>query len=454
MLQKRKWNILKWDKMDPKSYEKVVDKAARILKEILNSGLRIKLDLDYKEAPTKRQLVENDIKNYNGFVFAYSRNGIKYNDIIKAAGLTPNHESGIWDWLNVDTAANKLLKILNLPFKNKKSLRDFLKLKYNEAPTRDQLKKFGYSKFIHALKKKNIKYSDIIKKAGLEINKESGKWDILDFNSAKKIFLNIINSPFREKETLRKFLNFGKNEAPSTKQLRKYGYRDFILALYRKGISYIELIESLGLIPHRKDIEQDIGYNIHWILELIFLQFAKTKDCFAFYEFFPNIVESEVRIDNAIIRKGSFIENIESKQRIITISKKIKIIIVEYYSGSDQDTIMQKCRKGYQSEERFLIIVLLSTNKSNIKTPHNIRYMNNVKILNAIEFSWFMGYDKSYSKRYLDAIKLAREAHYDKVMRNKLRKLAINSKVAIKSNFNHRKKKLENFFNKNEEEIN
>ena len=126
---------------------------------------------------------------------------------------------------------------------------------------------------------------------------------------------------------------------------------------------------------------------------------------------------------------------------------------MEYYSGSDQDTIKQKCRKGYQSEERFLIIVLLSTGKSNIKTPLNIRYINNVRILNATEFSWFMGYDKRYLKRYINTINLAREAHYDKVLRNKLRKLAIDSKKEIKSNFNYKQNEIEDCLKKIDKDI-
>ena len=398
--------------------------------------MKFKLNLGVFEAPTKRELINNNLGRYKGFVSAYSRNNLKYNDILQAAGLKINHKKDKWSWLNLETAAIRIKEIINSEYKNGKSVRQFLKLEPLQAPKREQLIALGFSEFVHSLRTKNLKYTEIIKKAGLRPNKQSGRWDDLSFETATHIILNILNTPFKDKVSLRKYLKLKADEAPSTRQLRKIGFRDFILALYRKGISYIEIIENLGLIPHPKDLNQEIGYKFHLILEYLFLKFTREKNCISFYEVMLNKRVSSNRIDNLIFRNIEFIDLIEKKQKILEIPENIKIINIEYYSGSDTDTIIHKCLKNYQGKNRFLIIVLLLTENYNIQTPNNIPFKKNVKIFNAMEFSRFLGYCDQCLEKFEYSIELAKASFYDKERRKELRNLAMDFKKLIKRDFN------------------
>ncbi len=447
MSPKIKWNCLKWDENNfPRSYNEAIKNAAKILNNILENKVRIKLNLGVSEAPTKRELVKNDLGRYNGFVSAYSRNRLKYNDILQVAGLKVKHKKDKWSWLNFETATIRIKEIINSEYKNGKSVRQFLNLEPLQAPKRKQLKDLGFSEFIHALKTKNLKYSEVIKRAGLRLNKESGRWNDLNFRTATHIILNMLNTPFRDKASIREYLKIKTAEAPSTRQLRKVSFRDFILALYRKNISYIEIIEKLGLISHAKDLNQEIGYNLHLIIEYLFLKFTREKNCISFYEVILNKIVSGNRIDNLIIRNREFIELIEKKQETLEIPENIKIVNVEYYSGSDIDTIIQKCHKNYQGKDRFLIIVLLLTENYNIPTPNNIPFKNNVKIFNAMEFSQFIGYNGPCLEKFKYSIELARASFYDKQRRKELRKLAIDFKKLIKRDFNFGQEEFEKSF--------
>ena len=62
MSPKIKWNCLKWDENNfPRSYNEAIKNAAKILNNILENKVRIKLNLGVSEAPTKRELVKNDL---------------------------------------------------------------------------------------------------------------------------------------------------------------------------------------------------------------------------------------------------------------------------------------------------------------------------------------------------------------------------------------------------------
>jgi len=124
MSPKFKWNCLKWDEDNfPRSYNEAIKNAAKILNNILENKVRIKLNLGVYEAPTKRELVKNDPGRYNGFVSAYSRNRLKYNDILQVAGLKVTHTKNKWSWLNFKTATIRIKEIINSEYKNGKSVR-------------------------------------------------------------------------------------------------------------------------------------------------------------------------------------------------------------------------------------------------------------------------------------------------------------------------------------------
>jgi len=80
-MTRKNWSNLKWGE-NGRSKEEAIVNASIILKNILNDGLKNKLNLNDNQAPTRRQLEANDHKN---FVSAYSRYGLKLNEIIKKA---------------------------------------------------------------------------------------------------------------------------------------------------------------------------------------------------------------------------------------------------------------------------------------------------------------------------------------------------------------------------------
>ncbi|MFX1378356.1 MAG: hypothetical protein ACFFA4_04630 [Promethearchaeota archaeon] len=59
----RNWNTLKWGK-NGRSKRETIANTAVILKNILNNGLKEKLNLKDYQAPTKRQLEQNGYKTY------------------------------------------------------------------------------------------------------------------------------------------------------------------------------------------------------------------------------------------------------------------------------------------------------------------------------------------------------------------------------------------------------
>ena len=309
-------------------------------------------------------------------------------------------------------------------------------LQYWQAPTKKDLLKKGYAEFLIFLEDIHINYWEFVDYLGLIIPKS--KWDGINKKRAVNKLKEILTPNLREK------LNLNPEEGPSKKQLEssKIGYGDFVYAIYNHNIYLSEVMDRAGLLPHPKDAAQEAGINAHWVLEKIFLQYTREKNLQSYYEIYPSILVHKKHSDNAILRNLNFKQKIENRQSVLKLPNPIKLLNIEYYSGSDIETIIQKCKKDYQGESKFLIIVSLSTEKKKIKTP-NVPYKEHVGIMNVKEFASFMGYEGQDLQDYNECIKLTREAPWNLDARKKLRELKKKAKKLLEQEYNYRQESLE-----------
>ncbi|MHA1269666.1 MAG: hypothetical protein ACTSPY_07735, partial [Candidatus Helarchaeota archaeon] len=228
------------------------------------------------------------------------------------------------------------------------------------------------------------------------------------------------------------------DEAPTIKMLRQFGYGGWVSALYKKKIRYIDVLHEAELKPYDSKILLKIGSNLHIIFESIFLDHTRSLKCNSYSEIRHANLINKNRPDNTIIRDDIFINNIEKeyKSNKIRIPDNIKLINVDYIFGDNKRLIQKKLFKGYQSNEKFLIIV--STNK-NIKyqIPPEVPYRNNVQVVSYIEFRDFIGYNDDVFEEIERAIDLAKSAIDKKSVRDELFTLSLTKSKIINKKFSN-----------------
>lgn len=197
--------------------------------------LRKKLKLPEGEHPKK----EDIDKYYNGLLKALGRIGKTYNNLAKAAGFMPRMEHKY-----IEKSFEELVEM----FKNEiyPALVKKLSLQKSVAPTRDQVEK-NFRGFTNALTNMKKYYPELLRIAGFEPKYEQ-KYRDMNLKDLVEFFLEEIY-PFVKTKLTEKGLNLGDKEAPTVKQIRKYGYGGFIQKLY-KITSYNDLIEAVGLEPN------------------------------------------------------------------------------------------------------------------------------------------------------------------------------------------------------------
>ncbi|MFX1479711.1 MAG: hypothetical protein ACFFCI_16435, partial [Promethearchaeota archaeon] len=326
--------------------------------------------------------------------------------------------------------AIKKLLINIIPIVKKK-----IELKPWHAPSKQQILRCQCEEFLVFLEKHHLSYHEVVELAGRVIIKK--KWNGLNVKRAASYLLeNILNSDEIN------ILNLQKGEAPSKNQLIKIGYGAFVTAIYKRGMFYSEVVDETGLYPHPKDAAQEAGINSHWILEKIFLQYTREKHLHSYYEIYPSILDHKNHSDNSVLRDLIFEDVIEKKQSLLKMPSSIELINVEYYSGSDIETIIRKCKKDYQGAHKFLIIVSLSTKEKDIKTP-NVPFKEHVKIMNMEEFAEFIAYKDQYLMDYYECIELTRKAPWDKDARQRLRELMMEAQKILEERYPFRQQSLE-----------
>ncbi|MFX1235650.1 MAG: hypothetical protein ACFFBY_14035 [Promethearchaeota archaeon] len=158
-----------------------------------------------------------------------------------------------------------------------------------------------------------------------------------------------------------------------------------------------------------------IGKYIHWILEYIFIDYTLNHDIKGYFEVMPNRFNGSLTsVDNVII-KSSF-----------------DIINIDYTISTKKRVFYHKCKKGYQSLNRQLIIVALNIDESEAILKKNvIPYKKNVKIMNAKKFCRYMKYYGNYLENFYDAIGTMKEAFSDDFFLIKLEKIAKEARIEL-----------------------
>ncbi|MHA1267750.1 MAG: hypothetical protein ACTSRS_21115 [Candidatus Helarchaeota archaeon] len=201
--------------------------------------------------------------------------------------------------------------------------------------------------------------------------------------------------------------------------LKKFFYSS-ILEIIKDEISKFKdsKYKSLALNSINKYLEFEIhnkrsivGIAFHHIFEYTFADYLSRNNIEVFYEPLVNFPESRVRADLSIIRNDNFIRRIEKKQDLIIFSNKINEILIDFTMSTDWTTIERKIQKGYQSDDRYLFIVIISFGKS-IKNKieqlnENINNLDisNVKVISISDFCKFLNYNEINLDKLINNVK-------------------------------------------------
>lgn len=145
-----------------------------------------------------------------------------------------------------------------------------------------------------------------------------------------------------------------------------------------------------------------IGILSHPIIEYYSLKFfVDLKDCQVKYE--RTITQDrKFRPDLLIDRNYNFKINIEPLQRIIWFPNKIRIVVVDITFGLNIIGILDKCYRQYQSEDRYLLIVMMRERngctveiiQKLIQEAHDINKKDHIKVINFKGYLEFLGLRK------------------------------------------------------------
>ncbi len=117
----------------------------------------------------------------------------------------------------------------------------------------------------------------------------------------------------------------------------------------------------------------------------------------------------------------------------VDVCNDIKMINIDYTIKGKLYKITNKFFKGYQGEEKLLVVVLLTVDKKNINLSDQILipYKSNVKLMKANEFPEFIGYGGKFLIKYNYSVNLTRKSFYDNESLNILIELANEAKVKL-----------------------
>ncbi len=145
-----------------------------------------------------------------------------------------------------------------------------------------------------------------------------------------------------------------------------------------------------------------IGLLSHPIIEYYSLKFLiDLKACQVKYE--KNIVQHrKFHPDLFIYRDFNFKINIEKPQKIIKLPNKIKKVVIDFTFGSYIPGILDKCYRKYQSDDRYLIIVMMCEQigctvkiiQKLISEAQNITKKDHIKVISFKGYLEFLGLQK------------------------------------------------------------
>ncbi len=184
-----------------------------------------------------------------------------------------------------------------------------------------------------------------------------------------------------------------------------------------------EQARVIGLLSH-PIIEY---YNLKYLIDL--------KECRVKYE--KTISQDrKFRPDLLINRDYNFKINIEQHQNFVFFSDNIEKVLIDFTFGLDINTILNKCYRSYQSENRYLLIVMMRERKyctvkivqNLIQETGDISNKENIKVLNFTKFLEFLRLRKNLNRKFFEklsgAIKLALDSFESEIEFNKLIKVS------------------------------
>ncbi|MBY9008187.1 MAG: hypothetical protein KGD63_15715 [Candidatus Lokiarchaeota archaeon] len=375
-----------------------------LIKEILK-GNTSRYDIDYI----------NNILKRNDFISALNDRGFTYNEILEEVNLELNVDPNKWETFNWDHRGNP--RNYEEAFDNAVEYLEELisKNDYNfqlmDKPSQAHFNEC-HQDFMGALKRYKLNFYDILTEAGFQNDRFRKKWKIIDADAEgilytpqereKRIFQffrDIILPIYEQKQLIEDKIGPSYNEG--IEALKNTDYHGFISASTARGISFGELLRSVGLSPC-VSLNQEVGTAFHWIAEYNFMMQTRVdNDCISYYESSIHD-DDEYRPDNTILINKNFRDlSIEAKR----VSENIEWINLDYYLfHSTKRGFNYKTDKGYQSESSLLILAPLNI-KSNIIIPPE-----NVKFLSPFNFCKFFGFSNKRTKEFIDFARLALQA--------------------------------------------
>lgn len=158
-----------------------------------------------------------------------------------------------------------------------------------------------------------------------------------------------------------------------------------------------------------------IGKYIHWILECLFIEYTLKHDLKGFFEIMPNRLNGSLKSVDNVLLKSPF-----------------NIINFDYTISTHKSIFLNKCKKGYQSLNRRLILVSLNIdNIEGLLRNNKYPYMENVEIFDTKKFAEYMKYYGNYLENYYDAINIMKESFTDDFFLKKLIKTAKEAKIKL-----------------------
>jgi len=198
--------------------------------------------------------------------------------------------------------------------------------------------------------------------------------------------------------------------APSLQLYKIISKLDIGIRRNMDGCSYAKY-RIIKYLKNNKLSTSEIGNIMHPLYEQIVIDFLRSKGVRVSHESLVHYPRG-YRVDNIIERRGNFENNIEPLQNIISIPSSIELITVDYTYLSDFQSIAEKFKKHYQSEDRLLVIVLLGQkNDRNIasinrdlqkavKKDDGSNHLENIRIITSEEYREFLGFDGNFDEIY------------------------------------------------------
>lgn len=379
----------------------------------------------------------NDALGRSDFISILVERGIKYNEVLEAIDLEILSEPGKWEnliWSEDGQPRTYEDALINAAEEMKRRLVDYDYDVFN-IPTRAYIKNY-HEDFLGGLRRSNLNFSDVLKKAGFPDDFDRKKWWFFDYDEQGnpltpqeqkdfiyQFFVENILSIYTKKNQIENKL--GPNYDEAINALGDTDFHGFVSAANARGFAHGDLLLSVGISP-RVTPNQEAGVAFHWIAENIFMKHTRIdNNCLSFYES-KLIEESSIRPDNSVLVNEE-LRRLSSHTR--QIAPNIKKIHIDYYLfHARKRSHIHKSGKGYQSSDSILIMVPL-----NLKESRTIP-VKNVKLLSVYDFCDFFGFSDNRRKEFVYYARLALGAIKDSDKMNELKQKANMCKEELETN--------------------